>query len=491
MANMLRSARGKLREIIAPRAAAGDGDDVWPTDQEIELETYKHAFETTEADRDRLAEEVEKYKHAFETTEADRDRLAAALENHEHASETMAAERDRLATDLETYRQAFETTEIDRDRIQAELDRSLNGVLRVRAGLLAHALLREVGIPASSLETPLARAWTAWTDDDGSLAGADIVRLASDGLIEIAETILRDAHLSELALDFVATALEISDAFRGVNHAVDLYFHHRKSFSEHKAYLETGVAAGLWPDAGTRAAQEAAIERGIPSILLATLPKSGSLYLWSTIAKSLEAPMFRVALPRGPTEDELVPGLVDVFAKGGLCAQQHLSPSPENIEILKARGIKRMLLHIRDPRQATVSWWLYNLRIGASRPRERSRAEIEEHLWSAYFAPAAKWVTDWIEIVDRDPDISIMLSTQEQLSADAPGLVGSILDFFGVPSARYSLDIAAKTDATHFRKGSKDEWLGFFSEDFKRRSTDLVPNDIAERFGWNTVRASE
>ena len=54
MADMLRAARGRLREILAPRAADRDADDGWPTDLEVELETYKHAFETTQADRDRL-----------------------------------------------------------------------------------------------------------------------------------------------------------------------------------------------------------------------------------------------------------------------------------------------------------------------------------------------------------------------------------------------------------------------------------------------------
>ena len=74
---MLRSARGKFRKILGSRAkggaSAGDADDGQLAALEAELETYKHAFETTAADRDRLAAKLETYRYAFETTETDRN----------------------------------------------------------------------------------------------------------------------------------------------------------------------------------------------------------------------------------------------------------------------------------------------------------------------------------------------------------------------------------------------------------------------------------
>ena len=409
------------------------------------------------------------------------------LGTYKHAFETTAADRDRLAADLETYKHAFETTAADRDRIQSEIKRVSEERLRVRAGLLAHALLKELNSPHSSIEAVLARAWLSWAASQGDDPPRDIMRTASDGLIVAAETILRDASLSELALDLVETALEISDAFRGVDHAVDLYYQRRKSLAEHKAYLEAGIAAGAWPDEGTQAAQESAIDRGIPSILLVTLPKSGSIFLWTAIARSLTLPMFRIALSRGPTDEEAVPGLARVFAKGGLCAQQHLTPTKENIDILRSNRVNRILLHIRDPRQAAVSWWHYNLRIGASRVQERSQAEIEEHLWNAYFVHAANWVTKWIEIADNCRDLSIMVSTQEQMAGLEADLVKRMINFYDIPAESYSLENVDRSDAVHFRKGAQDEWLSFFSGEFKKRSEKLVPNRIAERFGWNTI----
>lgn len=79
---MKRGARRKPGDPAAPVSefpisespASEPNEDAGRTHASIsELETYKHAFETTAADRDRLAAELETYRHAFETTVADRD----------------------------------------------------------------------------------------------------------------------------------------------------------------------------------------------------------------------------------------------------------------------------------------------------------------------------------------------------------------------------------------------------------------------------------
>jgi tetratricopeptide (TPR) repeat protein len=62
----------------------------------------------------RLETEVSTYRQAFETTAADRDRLAGDLMN-------VQAEAKRLETEASTYRQAFETTAADRDRLAEAL----------------------------------------------------------------------------------------------------------------------------------------------------------------------------------------------------------------------------------------------------------------------------------------------------------------------------------------------------------------------------------
>jgi len=445
-------------------------------------QNYKHAFETTAADRDRLQDELNElsnYGHAFETTAADRDRL------HNELNELNTKYHD-LRSELYTYKDAFETTAIDRDRLLVNSKGESDKGIQLRAGLLAYALLREVNIHPSDLAGSLRRAWPKWSSKPCPTDQEDICNTASDGLILAAETILSDANLSKIALEFVGVALKITSKFYCDKFSVELYLLNCKSRVEHIGYLEAAVAAGEWPDAGTKSAQKAAIERNMPSILLTTLPKSGSVYLWTVIAKSLELPTFKIArIGESATEEEIVPGLLRCFVEGGLCSQHHLAPSDHNIENLKKYGVKRLILHFRDPRQAAVSMWHYSIRIGASRPRDRSQDEIEEHLWKTYLVPAAKWLNGWLEVVDKESSIEVFLSTHEKMiSRSETKVIKEMLDFYGIPETDYDLKIPQKSDATHFRKGATDEWLEFFSEDFKKRSLELIPNSIARRFGW-------
>ena len=47
-----------------------------------------------------------------------------------------------------------------------------------------------------------------------------------------------------------------------------------------------------------------------------------------------------------------------LFSGGGFVSQNHLAPSPENLQILQHFKLK-MVLHLRDPRQALLSWIHY------------------------------------------------------------------------------------------------------------------------------------
>lgn len=154
---------------------------------EREVATYRNAFETTAADRDRLArelaqanarleelqrahetlrtetaarievaraglapiealqKEVGTLQHAFETT-------AAARDHAEQLAADIAAERDQHIADKESFKVAFETTAEDRDGFQRryEIERSaLEGLLSDAPGHLQMMAKPIASIPQS------------------------------------------------------------------------------------------------------------------------------------------------------------------------------------------------------------------------------------------------------------------------------------------------------------------------------------------------------
>jgi tetratricopeptide (TPR) repeat protein len=91
------------------------------------------------AEVERLKAEVSAYKHAFETTSDDRDRVAGDLTN-------LSTEAERLAAEVSTYKHAFETTSDDRDRVARELSeyRQRNESLRVQPGNIERPTVRNL-----------------------------------------------------------------------------------------------------------------------------------------------------------------------------------------------------------------------------------------------------------------------------------------------------------------------------------------------------------
>ena len=113
--------------------------------------------------------------------------------------------------------------------------------------------------------------------------------------------------------------------------------------------IELGRYAGFGED------QRKAIARNIPSVLLVTMPKSGSVYTAARLSDELAAPLCRISLDLNP-HDHVVASWAALFAKGGAVCQEHLDATGENLKALAMSGITRLQVHVRDPRQATLSW---------------------------------------------------------------------------------------------------------------------------------------
>src|SRR5262249_28738817 len=83
----------------------------------------------------------------------------------------------------------------------------------------------------------------------------------------------------------------------------------------------------------TREHQEHAMARGLPAILFACMPRSGSATLTHTLAKLLDFPVLHISAGAFP-DDYLVPSWLDMFLEGGAITQDHFKLNDFNRGVL-------------------------------------------------------------------------------------------------------------------------------------------------------------
>lgn len=246
-------------------------------------------------------------------------------------------------------------------------------------------------------------------------------------------------------------------------------------------------------------------QEGAPkqAILLNTLPKSGSIYISRGLMNILGSGFMYIGNEYGLI-DQICPRAAQRFAAGGFLSQNHLSPSPENVQMLQHFGLKTVV-HIRDPRQSMLSWLHHLDRVTGGddnsaalllfaprTPPGYFKLSMEEKIdWQIdnYMGQQVSWIARWLEIADAGR-IPILVTHYESLRIDERSLFDSILDFYGL-RVSYTLPKLAKTlAATHYRRADPDEVGTTFTLAQLERATALIPGWMMDRFGWNRSGAS-
>jgi tetratricopeptide (TPR) repeat protein len=244
------------------------------------------------------------------------------------------------------------------------------------------------------------------------------------------------------------------------------------------------------------ARREASIGRNLPAMAISTVPKSASESIWNKLAEGLGLAQCYLSLGLFP-DCCLVPARVAEAAPGGIIAKDHIAPTAHNLRTLGQTGIDRVIVHHRDPRQAALSWVHF--------ARDDINQRLMAPLWRKIVPPAGvlsrdlgaqiDWcienylplligfLADW-RAVDADPDrpVSVLFLSFELFRAEPARYFERALEFYRVPPERFAAE--AEAEVVHLRKGQTDEWRGVFTEAQRERAWELVPDDMAEAFGW-------
>lgn len=266
---------------------------------------------------------------------------------------------------------------------------------------------------------------------------------------------------------------------------------------------ETILAEVKLPIMPVRATEEefearvaSAAAKGLPSVLINTVPKSASESIWNQLAESLGLGQGHISICLYP-DCTVVPTRAAQAAGGGIIAKEHLPAKPHNLELLARHGFNRIVFHIRDPRQVVVSW--------AHFVRDDVSMRLMGPLWrkvvpplsvlNADFEALLDWCVDnflpllisfiegWQRVeADTATPLEVRFFSFERFLEKPERYFDDVLAFLEIDSAHFRRDAVGET--VHLRKGQKEEWREVLSRSQQKRAWNQIPGALAEAHGW-------
>jgi hypothetical protein len=219
--------------------------------------------------------------------------------------------------------------------------------------------------------------------------------------------------------------------------------------------------------------QQYAIARGIPSIIIISMPKSASAFLSNTIAQVLDAPVLRLSVGEG-LESFPVPKWVQQTARGGAITHEHIEALPSQLETLRRSGLEGIWVQIRDPRD--VAYSLLMMTRLMARPINSS----PEEFFLKYTERLARWLDGWIAASESaDQSLRIRFVTFEDVTRNLESTVLRMLDgrMTSEIGERLRLFAAQPSLAPNFRNGRGGEWRDVF-ETVRKEAWKSIPDRV-------------
>ncbi len=242
----------------------------------------------------------------------------------------------------------------------------------------------------------------------------------------------------------------------------------------------------------------------LPPMLITTMPKSGTYFITKLLMQGLFIDSRIVSHQYFPYDVIRQPEL-RVLAKGSMVSQDHFGASKINLVHI-AKHVDRMVVHIRDPRQALLSYVHFLgtphfrrteeetlLFIYPPMPDDFYRRDLEARIdWAIenWLPLLVEWTGEWVAAAEALHRPLIKFTRYEDLVADPEQFVRDLLLFFGIPIERYVPSRIEHDEDIHFRKGELAEWRTTFTPKQALSATAKIPPALAKRFEWSLANES-
>lgn len=240
----------------------------------------------------------------------------------------------------------------------------------------------------------------------------------------------------------------------------------------------------------------------LPPMLVTTMPKTGTYFISALFESGLKIESRIVSHQYFP-EDVIRQPELRKLSEGNCISQDHFGASRINLTHI-ARHVDRVLVHLRDPRQAMLSYVHY-LNDPSFRANEKATLKfIYPPLPDDFYAlPLSQrldwgidhwlpllvdWVQGWLkaeaEGAAAGTPLRIGFTRFEEMATDREAFIARVLDFFDIPAARFFAPPLKAEEIKHFRRGETDEWRRALTPAQIARANRQIPPAMAERFGW-------
>jgi hypothetical protein len=224
--------------------------------------------------------------------------------------------------------------------------------------------------------------------------------------------------------------------------------------------------------------QQRAFERGMPAIILSSMPRSASAFLSQTVAKLLDIPIMRVSIGAFP-DYGIIPRWLNCFTPGGGVLHDHFGASDYNLRVLRECGVREVFVLVRDPRPAALSFAEH---VGGY--SEEQLGHTVHRLVATRFVP---WLRAWAIAEDTQKDwLRIHWIFSSAARADVGRTILSILDRLKplYPAVARAAESVVPMVRANMMYGDDNRWRSVVPHHFHSLLWNELDDVLAERFGF-------
>ena len=228
-------------------------------------------------------------------------------------------------------------------------------------------------------------------------------------------------------------------------------------------------------------------------IMFNALPKSASEYSWQMLANNLNYEKIDVSGGIWPNKMAVRSALENTSRKR-VVSHDHLFANSFNLLAMN-RYLNKWIIHVRDPRQATISWVYHLQRRYKEDPYESKYFNLDNEYFTLPFEKqldiqinqhyplVVQWINQWLDLIEvKEYKNKILLTTFERFIEDKVDFFKEILEFHNIEYSNDFILESPQDGKLQFRKGERFEWKSTCNQEQLRKLAILMDPRLESLF---------